>query len=101
MTKACFHRLLPFAQDGYPLTPASGYIDHLQRKDEDAVAAFPTVLDQIDFKMTRLACVPRNTLHWHGLADLICALWPFLWEALLVAAILAQDPGHGRLANLL
>src|SRR5262249_40879637 len=45
------HRLLAFAQDGYPLTPASCHIYHLQRKGVDAIAAFPTVLDQVNFKM--------------------------------------------------
>jgi hypothetical protein len=94
--EASLHGLLPFFQHGHPFTPSNCHLPHVQAKSGDAVTAFPMVLQQIDFTMARLIGIPRNTLLWHRLTDLLRSRWPFLREALLATAILLHDPGHSR-----
>ena len=59
------------------------------------------MLDQIHFKMAGPGC-PSHPMRFMGtgLRTWLARVFPFLGQTLLATAILAQDPGHRRFADL-
>ena len=58
------------------------------------------MMHQINLLMARLRGIPGNALHGNRFAHLIGSLWPFVWQAVLARAVLAQQTRDGRFADL-